>query len=82
MSNWAAGLVPALGLEGVRGERGMEALPACTHVGDVGAGGHRQRLRVQSLGTYCVSWFYRLRGSGHGRGRGLGWVGVRLFPVA
>lgn len=78
MSNWAAGLVPALGLEGVRGERGMEALLACTHVGDMGARGHRQRLRVQSLGTYCGSWFYRLRGSGHG----LGWVGVRLFPVA
>lgn len=42
MSNWAAGLVLASGLEGARGERGREALPECTHARDVGARGHRQ----------------------------------------
>lgn len=70
VSNWAAGLVPALGLEGAW-ERGMEALLGYVRGGHGCQGAQAKAGEVQSLGTYCGSWFCRLRGSGHG----LGWVG-------
>ena len=59
MSNWAAGLVPAPGLEGVRGETGTEALPDCTHAGNVGARGHRQSAESAEPGD--LQWVLALQ---------------------
>lgn len=63
MSNWAAGLPPAVGLEGADGKEGREALPEsvwmCTHGGvHMAAEGHREG--AEGAGPGDLMWVLAL----------------------